>query len=55
MNDLRETKTIIRPTRLFEALGIPTGYTAQGTFVIGHPAETFLRVPARKPIDVTWH
>lgn len=39
---------------LIEALGIPTGYMAHGTFVIGHPAETFLRVPARKAVDVTW-
>jgi hypothetical protein len=28
---------------------------AHGTFVIGYPAEKFLRVPARKPVDVIWH
>ena len=40
---------------LIEALGIPEGHTAHGTFVIGYPAEKYQRVPARKPIDVIWH
>jgi nitroreductase/NAD-dependent dihydropyrimidine dehydrogenase PreA subunit len=40
---------------LVEALGVPAGSMAHGTFVIGHPAEKFQRVPARKPIDVIWH
>jgi nitroreductase/NAD-dependent dihydropyrimidine dehydrogenase PreA subunit len=40
---------------LIEALGIPAGSMAQGTFVIGYPAEKYQRVPARKPIDVIWH
>ena len=40
---------------LVEALGIPAGYMAHGTFVIGYPAEKYQRVPTRKPIDVIWH
>jgi nitroreductase/NAD-dependent dihydropyrimidine dehydrogenase PreA subunit len=39
---------------LIEALGIPEGYLAHGTFVIGYPAETYGRIPVRKPVDVTW-
>jgi nitroreductase len=40
---------------LIEALGIPEGHVPYGTFVIGYPAETYQRIPARKPVDVTWH
>ena len=40
---------------LIEALGIPAGYMAHGTSVIGYPAEKYQRVPARKPSDVIWH
>lgn len=40
---------------LIEALGIPAGSMAHGTFVIGYPAEKHQRVPARKPVDVIWH
>ena len=40
---------------LIEALGIPAGSMAHGTFVIGYPAEKYQRVPARKPVDVIWN
>jgi len=40
---------------LIEALGIPAGSMAHGTFVIGYPAEKYQRVPARRPVDVIWH
>jgi nitroreductase/NAD-dependent dihydropyrimidine dehydrogenase PreA subunit len=40
---------------LSQALGIPEGFMPHGTFVIGYPAERYLRIPARKPVDVTWH
>ena len=40
---------------LVEALGIPAGSMAHGTFVIGYPAEKYQRVPARKPVDAIWH
>lgn len=39
---------------LIETLGLPEGYIAHGTFVIGYPAERYLRIPVRKPIDVKW-
>lgn len=39
---------------LMELLGIPEGYMPYGTFVMGYPAEKYQRVPARKPVDVTW-
>ena len=39
---------------LIETLGIPEGNIPFGTFVIGYPAETYQRIPARKPVDVTW-
>ena len=39
---------------LIETLGIPAGYIPYGTFVIGYPTEKYLRIPVRKPIDVTW-
>lgn len=40
---------------LIETLGMPEGYMAHGTFVIGYPAERYLRIPIRKPVDVKWH
>jgi nitroreductase/NAD-dependent dihydropyrimidine dehydrogenase PreA subunit len=39
---------------LIEALGIPDGYMAYGTFLLGYPTETYHRIPVRKPLDVTW-
>ena len=39
---------------LIEALALPDGYIPYGTFVIGYPTETYLRIPVRKPVDVTW-
>jgi len=39
---------------LFEALRLPEGNIPYGTFVIGYPTEKYLRVPVRKPVDVTW-
>lgn len=39
---------------LVNVLGIPEGNTAYGTFVIGYPAEKYHRIPARRPVDVTW-
>ena len=39
---------------LMETLGLPEGNATYGTFVIGYPAEKYLRIPVRKPIDVTW-
>jgi len=39
---------------LIETLGIPAGYIPYGTFVIGYPTEKYLRIPVRKPVDVTW-
>jgi len=40
---------------LIETLGLLEGYIAHGTFVIGYPAERYLRIPTRKPVDVKWH
>jgi nitroreductase/NAD-dependent dihydropyrimidine dehydrogenase PreA subunit len=40
---------------LVELLGLPEGIVSFGTILIGYPAETFLRIPVRKPVDVTWH
>lgn len=39
---------------LIEVFGLPEGYIPHGTCVIGYPAETYLRIPVRKPVDVTW-
>ena len=39
---------------LVEILGIPEGYIAYGTFVIGYPAEKYHRIPVRRPVNVTW-
>jgi hypothetical protein len=30
------------------------GYIPHGTCVIGYPAIRYLRIPVRKPVDVTW-
>ncbi len=35
-------------------LGIPEGYAPFGTFAIGYPAETYLRIPVRNPVDIIW-
>jgi nitroreductase/NAD-dependent dihydropyrimidine dehydrogenase PreA subunit len=35
-------------------LGIPEGYAPFGTFAIGYPAETYLRIPVRNPVEVIW-
>jgi nitroreductase/NAD-dependent dihydropyrimidine dehydrogenase PreA subunit len=40
---------------LIELLGIPEGYMAFGGFVIGYPAETYLRIPIRKHADIKWN
>jgi nitroreductase len=39
---------------LLEEFAMPPGYVPFGTFVVGYPAETYHRVPVRKPVDVTW-
>ena len=39
---------------LIEMLGLPEGSIPHGTCVIGYPAEKYLRIPVRKPVDVTW-
>ena len=39
---------------LIQALGMPDALMPYGTFVLGYPAEKFQRIPARKPLDVTW-
>jgi nitroreductase/NAD-dependent dihydropyrimidine dehydrogenase PreA subunit len=40
---------------LMQLLELPEGYIPHGTFVIGYPAERYLRIPKRKPVDVVWH
>ncbi len=39
---------------LIQLLGMPDGYIPHGTCVIGYPSERYLRIPTRKPVDVTW-
>jgi nitroreductase len=39
---------------LIQLLGIPEGYMANGTFVIGYPAEKYQRIPVRRPVEVAW-
>jgi nitroreductase/NAD-dependent dihydropyrimidine dehydrogenase PreA subunit len=39
---------------LTATLGLPDGYIPHATCVIGYPAEKFLRIPVRRPIDVTF-
>jgi len=39
---------------LIELLGLPKGTVSCGTILLGYPAETFGRMPARKPANVTW-
>ena len=34
---------------LIELLGLPEGYIPYGTFVIGYPAEKYLRIPSGSP------
>ncbi|HVO98381.1 MAG TPA: nitroreductase family protein [Bryobacteraceae bacterium] len=38
-----------------ETLGLSEGYIPFGTFLIGYPAENYLRIPKRKPVNVTWN
>jgi hypothetical protein len=37
-----------------ETLGLTEGTVSYGTILLGYPAETFLRIPVRKPLNVTW-
>jgi nitroreductase/NAD-dependent dihydropyrimidine dehydrogenase PreA subunit len=39
---------------LIEVLKIPGGTIPHSTCVIGYPAERYLRIPVRKPVNVTW-
>ncbi len=39
---------------LIEMLGIPEGTIPHATCVIGYPAERYLRIPTRKPLDLAW-
>jgi nitroreductase/NAD-dependent dihydropyrimidine dehydrogenase PreA subunit len=39
---------------LIELLGLPEGTASFGTILLGYPAETFLRIPVRKHVAVTW-
>ena len=39
---------------LLKLLGIPEGCIPHGTCVLGYPAEQYHRIPARKPLEVTW-
>ena len=39
---------------LMEILGLPEGNIPFGTFLMGYPAERYLRIPTRKPLDVKW-
>lgn len=40
---------------LIKILGLPEDHTIHAACLLGYPAETFHRIPARKPIDLTWH
>jgi hypothetical protein len=35
-------------------LGLPEEYIPHSRTKIGYPAEKYQRVPARRPVDVTW-
>ena len=39
---------------LIELLGLPEGTVSYGTILLGYPAEQFQKIPARKPLNVTW-
>ena len=39
---------------LIELLGLPEGTVSYGTILLGYPAEQFLKIPARKPLNVAW-
>lgn len=39
---------------LIEFLGLPEGTVSYGTILLGYTAESFLRIPTRKPMNVTW-
>ncbi len=40
---------------LMEMLRLPESYAPYMACLLGYPAETFHRIPTRKPIDVIWH
>ena len=37
-----------------QALGLPEGHVMHGGLMIGYPAETYYRIPQRKPLAVDW-
>jgi hypothetical protein len=39
---------------LIKLRGLPESIVSFGTILLGYPAETFLRMPVRKDVDVTW-
>jgi nitroreductase/NAD-dependent dihydropyrimidine dehydrogenase PreA subunit len=39
---------------MIKLLDIPEGFIPFGTFVIGYPAERYLRIPTRRPVSVSW-
>jgi len=39
---------------LMEALGLTAGLVSHARILLGYPAETFTRIPVRKPVDLTW-
>jgi nitroreductase/NAD-dependent dihydropyrimidine dehydrogenase PreA subunit len=39
---------------LIQLLGLLEGHIPHGTCAIGYPAEQYHRIPARRPVDVTW-
>jgi nitroreductase/ferredoxin len=39
---------------MLDVLGMPKEQVPIATFLLGYPTETYLRIPKRKPVDVTW-
>ncbi len=39
---------------LKKALGLPEGHIPHGSLMLGRPAETYWRIPDRKPASITW-
>jgi nitroreductase/NAD-dependent dihydropyrimidine dehydrogenase PreA subunit len=39
---------------LIDLLGLPPDMVSYGTVLLGYPAEHFNKIPARKPLNVTW-
>jgi len=39
---------------LLDFLGMPEGQIPYATFLLGYPTELYHRIPARKPVEVTW-